>query len=362
MQCLENTSKSETLTALRFLDQRLALDWVQRNIKAFGGDPDKVTIVGQSAGAGSVNALILAPPDPVPFRGAILQSGGASETLVNTTGAWLNATRLANCTGSDALECMRALPVNKLKTTVEKAALDFGPIPDGGVTYSDHSRRDRLASKSDTSLVARVPMLWGSTSGEGRFEALLGLDLKTALPLMIPGTTANPVLLKVLNMIYPIGSPDISDDFDQVTKILTDFGSLCPTKFITDDSISVEIPTWRYLYNASFPNSEIFEGSGSYHGSDLDMVFGTYDKKNATPFQKVLSRDMQEAWARFVKYPKGGPGWDPAPKIGVLGGSAGDETLEVVESARVDFRCHPWKKDFDKRYPRESDWVGYKGL
>src|ERR1700759_5032385 len=63
---------------LGFLDQRLALDWVQRNIHAFGGDPDKVTIFGESAGAASVDELLTTMPTNPPFRAAIMESGQTS--------------------------------------------------------------------------------------------------------------------------------------------------------------------------------------------------------------------------------------------------------------------------------------------
>jgi carboxylesterase type B len=59
---------------LGFLDQRAALEWARRNIKAFGGDPNKITILGQSAGGWSVDALLTSYTDNPPFHAAILQS------------------------------------------------------------------------------------------------------------------------------------------------------------------------------------------------------------------------------------------------------------------------------------------------
>jgi hypothetical protein len=77
-----------------------------------------------------------------------------------------------------------------------------------------------------------------------------------------------------------------------------------------NDSASVGIPSWRYYFNASFPNTQIFEGLGVYHSSENSLIFGTYPFANSTTQQVALSRFMQGAWARFAKNPLGGPGWN----------------------------------------------------
>ncbi len=107
------------------LDQRLALDWVHRNIAALGGDPGKVTIMGESAGAGSVDALVTAPPDPVPFHAAIMQSGQATIYANADTSAtsWNNLVKAADCPSDNVLECIRAVPASELKEIIERQAL-----------------------------------------------------------------------------------------------------------------------------------------------------------------------------------------------------------------------------------------------
>lgn len=107
------------------------------------------------------------------------------------------------------------------------------------------------------------------------------------------------------------------------------------------------IPTWRYLYNASFPNmgrdGYTSEELGAVHGSDTSMIWGTYPREGATDQQIELSRYLQEAWADFVKDPSGkGPGWElvtlEGDNIACVGCNGTIEAM-VLESADVDSRC-----------------------
>ncbi|EEH10554.1 carboxylesterase [Histoplasma capsulatum G186AR] len=335
---------------LGLLDQRFALDWVRRNIAAFGGDPEKITIFGESAGGGSVDGLITAPPEPVPFRAAIMQSGQSTIRALDPDPAvaWKKLLDVTRCSSSnDALECVRAVPALELKEIIERQQLVFGPTPDGGVTWADSPRKRRLDSADQKSLIARVPVLMGSNADEALPFAAGMNDTEGFLRGYLLGVPEKTIQ-NILNT-YPIGSPGISDESHRLSAILTDFSFQCPARLDTDDSAAAGIDVWRYYFNASFPNTELAEGGGAYHGLEVYSIFGTYPQEGATKFQIEVGKGMQEAWANFAKNPNKGPGWEKVPQLGVFGGGArtgtGDEdrkVLETIDSKDVDARCSVW--------------------
>jgi cholinesterase len=339
----------------RWLDQRLALDWVQRNIAALGGDPARVTIAGESAGSGSVDALITAPPNPVPFDGAIMESGQATIYAGGDDSAtsWEALVKATGCASGESLECIRAIPAEELKEILDKLKLPWGPVHDGGATWANVPRQDRLESGDQESLIARVPILIGSNADEGRHSAIGQNDTKAFLQESLPKGTPEKAI-ETLLQAYPIGSPGIYTEFDRISAIQTEFSFQCTTKVVAEDSVKADINAWRYFYNASFSNTELFPGSRAYHTAEIGPVFGTYPKEQATKFEVELSEAMQSAWANFVKDPTGGPGWDEAPRLAIFGGGAspgvsdvGRKVLEVVDPGYVDRRCELYQPLFD---------------
>ena len=108
-------------------------------------------------------------------------------------------------------------------------------------------------------------------------------------------------------------------------------------------SASVGYPTWRYYYNASFPNAQGFPNGGVYHSTEIPIVFGTYSTAGATPQEIALSKFMQTTLANFAKNPALGPGWaktgTPGGKVlGVLGANGGSG-VTIVNPEALDARC-----------------------
>ena len=154
---------------LGFLDQRFALDWVQSNIAAFGGNRDKVTVFGESAGAFSVDALLTSFPanSHPPFRGAILQSGQYSYRVApfsSSTPAWDQLSAGLGCPGnfSSNLTCVRAANATTIQTIIEQQALVFNPSPDNVTLVANPAQQRRSGN------IAHIPVMGGTDAQEGR--------------------------------------------------------------------------------------------------------------------------------------------------------------------------------------------------
>ena len=340
---------------LGFLDQRAGLDWVQRNIWAFGGDADEVTIFGESAGALSVDALLTSYPknSRPPFRAGIMESGQASigSRSGNSVAAWDFLAASLNCTHQKSnLSCVRAAPANEIQNIIEMAALSFSPIADNVTLVSDPVAR-RISGQ-----VANIPTLSGTNAQEGRVFQVGVTNLTAFLDTTF---AAVPALIPAIVAAYPTGDlPEgahgvLTTAYDIASQIYTEFFFQCPQALTANISVTGGYATWRYYYNATFPNLQPFPGLLDYHSSEIPLVFGTYPPENVTTQQFALGKFIQGAWAKFAKNPAGGPGWNAVGTASEFFGAAADQDLgdlgnrlnaagsgvTVIRQSEVDSRC-----------------------
>lgn len=132
-------------------------------------------------------------------------------------------------------------------------------------------------------------------------------------------------------------------------RVVTDLLFTCTTQSVASAiKLAGRQKIWRYRYDATFPNLQLFPNAGAYHTAEIPSVWGTYPTTNqfgsVTPTQIALSSYMQGAWAGFAKDPSNGPGWPRlgsalGVELGILGGDQAPSGEKTVPLLRADYPC-----------------------
>ena len=288
---------------LGLLDQRIALEWVSDNIRAFGGDPDRVTIWGQSAGAISVwDQMALYDGDNTYngrslFRGAIMNSGTVIPVdpvdCPKGQNVYDTVVREAGCNGAqDTLRCLRDLDYADFLSAANSVpgilsysslALSYLPRPDGNALPASP---DVLANEGR---YAAVPMIVGSQEDEGTLFSLFQPNITSTSRLVsylsdLFFFSASPAQLAELVGNYPTaksaGSPfrtsifnEIYPGFKRLAALLGDFVFTLARRFFLRAHLATNpaVPVWSYLASYKYGTPVL----GTFHGADLPQIFGT---------------------------------------------------------------------------------------
>jgi len=212
---------------LGLLDQRAGLDWVQENIASFGGDPDRVTIFGQSAGSYAVDVFLTNPwPAGPPFHAAIMESGTYSYNPVANCNnsdytAWNKLLDRVNCTNSTSpYECVKSTSVNDLRYAQEKYSISFGMAGDNITIVCDPRLRREAGN------FARVPVIGGSAVDDGSYYgAKNGTDIDRYFDTVFHNETA--LKAKVLAAYTLNPAEGRHDNLTILSQIATDWNFHC---------------------------------------------------------------------------------------------------------------------------------------
>jgi carboxylesterase type B len=235
------------------------------------------------------------------YAGVVTYQG--SFQLINPVPTWNQLADILDCPASydSVLECIRAVPAPKIRRIIDRQMLSFYPIVDNITLVSNPAQR-RLNGE-----LTPIPILDGSNAQEWRVIAIGQNDTDAALA---AGGITDTEYADAIKAAYPLGQDGIYTQYDQLSAIFTDIAFTCPAAKTANDSASVGIPTWRYYFNSSFANTQLYPDLGVYHSSEIPIVFSTYPTENTTTQEYALSTAMRGAWARFAKNPMGGPGWN----------------------------------------------------
>ena len=231
-------------------DQLAAFNWVRNNIKAFGGNPDNITLFGQSAGARSVQTLVSMPDNEAKIAKAIIQSGGGINPDMQgrdyiSTDVWAMCDAFREFAGYENIEQMRKASPQELMEKYEEYASYGGRIPFGPMIDMNVCGRSFSTAASQNQL-CNIPYMIGSTTGDGTQRA---------------------------------------KDIDQ----------FCASRVYYEGQ-----PVFEYLFSRRLPGDD----AGAFHSAELWYMFGTLDRcwRPFTEADRALSTEMLDAWTNFCKY------------------------------------------------------------
>jgi para-nitrobenzyl esterase len=308
-----------------YMDQIAALKWIKQNIAAFGGNPNNVTIFGESAGGVSVQSLLTIPSAKGLFQKAIIESGGGRDGVltgrpinkenadsyypVSAEAIGINFAKKHDIQGTDAaaLEKLRALSASEIVDGGQEtdgrggAPIYSGPILDGKLVT------ETAQSAYNAGRAPKIPLMIGSNSAE--------------VPAGFVNASSQDSLLALFGNMRAEAKaaydPDGNTEFPKMLSFVnTDKVWAEPARFTARAVTAKNAPAYIYLFSYVSPSMQQWMRYGAGHASEIAYAFDNLVSRNGAaiaPKDKEVAKIMNTYWTNFAKTgnPNGGglPKW-----------------------------------------------------
>ena len=287
------------------MDQVEALRWIQSNIASVGGDPTKITIMGESAGGNNVIYLMASPLTKDLFNRAIIQSSGWALLENQEAEKYENAYKkimkqLSHIENAD--QYLRALSWEEILKLISPIYEELGYQ----AVIDQHSLTEPVAQTLSRTDYRKIDVLIGSNADEWK----MSLSEEDRLEEYVLNSLEMNIAHLVLDHLT-----QYKNEHEALDKLITAKNYVCPSLRIAANARRTGAKSWVY-YFSKIRSGKLAESMGAYHGAELPYVFNTHDEWLPTSDEdKKLGRIMTSYWANFAKSgnPNGAelPKWSP---------------------------------------------------